>query len=220
MPEPQRQFFAHPCPGCRSEITIHEPDCDWAGVPPRNIEKAYTDIISTLIGAEMDRESYNLPPGSMDTSYEWLTDAAPEWSALHSACLGALKRRAIVIEDGHGNLRHVPPDERTAEREPSFGAIELVYEYGACDGCLDYGTCAMVSWCEMNEYTWAETEEFVVEWLAETGTWERGSFEEPSPEALVADKRHVYDDGVGWKKFATTTVETMRTHGYIPEDDG
>lgn len=218
MPEPQPRYFSFPCPDCWSELSVHEPDCEWPNVPSHRIEKAYVDIISTLIQAEVDRNLYDVE-AEMDTSYDWLTDAAPEWSPLHTACLAALKRRYVVIEDATGNLRHVPPDDRQGEREPTFGAIKRVYQYGACDGCLDYGTCAMVSWCEMNDYTWDETVEFVVEWLHETGTWERGSFEEPTPEALVADKRHVYRDGIGWKNFAETTVATMRDRGHIPDHE-
>jgi hypothetical protein len=60
----------------------------------------------------------------------------------------------------------------------------------------------MIAYYEMVGLTWPETRENVVDWLRESGTWDRGGFEESSPEELVTKKRHVYEQGYGWKQAA------------------
>jgi hypothetical protein len=52
-------------------------------------------------------------------------------------------------------------------------------------------------------FSWEETRERVVAWLEESGAWDRGGFEESSPEGVVDNKRHVYESGYGWMQAAT-----------------
>jgi hypothetical protein len=60
----------------------------------------------------------------------------------------------------------------------------------------------MIAWYEMVGLSWEETRTNVVEWLRESGAWDRGGFEEATPEELVDGKRHVYEAGYGWKEKA------------------
>ena len=86
---------------------------------------------------------------------------------------------------------------------PTHDPIKTIYEKGSVPGCHDNSVFALIAWYEMVGLSWDETREHVVEWLHETGTWARGGFEESSPEELVDSKRHVYEQGYGWKEKAT-----------------
>jgi len=79
-------------------------------------------------------------------------------------------------------------------------------------GCHDHAVFAMVAWYEMVDLSWQETKENVVTWLRESGTWDRGGFEESSPEALVESKRHVYDAGYGWKQAGQEAKAVIDRH--------
>jgi hypothetical protein len=70
----------------------------------------------------------------------------------------------------------------------------------------------MVAWYEMVDLSWGETREKVVSWLRDTGAWDRGGFEESSPEELVDDKRRVYDEGYGWKEAAQEAKSVIEQH--------
>ena len=61
----------------------------------------------------------------------------------------------------------------------------------------------MVAFYEMVGLSWEETKKNMVEWLHESVTWDRGGFEESSPAELVESKRHVHEEGYGWKQAAT-----------------
>jgi hypothetical protein len=71
----------------------------------------------------------------------------------------------------------------------------------------------MIAWYEMVGLSWEETRENVVEWLHESGTWDRGGFEEATPEALVDRKRHVYEAGYGWKEKADAAKRVIERSG-------
>jgi hypothetical protein len=60
--------------------------------------------------------------------------------------------------------------------------------------------------------SWAETKENVVTWLEDSGTWDRGGFEETSPSELVEKKRHVYEAGYGWKEKAESAKRVVDRH--------
>jgi hypothetical protein len=53
----------------------------------------------------------------------------------------------------------------------------------------------------------------VVEWLRESGAWDRGGFEEPSPGALLDEKRHVYEAGYGWRQAAQAAKGVIERRG-------
>ena len=61
----------------------------------------------------------------------------------------------------------------------------------------------MLAFYEMVGLSWEEAHENTVDWLRESGTWDRGGFEESDPGELVDSKRHVYEEGYGWKQAAT-----------------
>jgi hypothetical protein len=67
----------------------------------------------------------------------------------------------------------------------------------------------MIAWYEMVGLSWAETRERVIEWLEESGAWDRGGFEESSPAELVDKKRHVYESGYGWKEKASAAKRVI-----------
>jgi len=80
--------------------------------------------------------------------------------------------------------------------------MRTIYHEGSVPGAHDNAVFAMIAYYEMVGFTWGETRDLVVDWLKETGTWDRGGFEEASPEELVDKKRHVYETGYGWKEKA------------------
>lgn len=209
-------MFSYRCPGCYVTNRLHKDNCDYSDVHPHDWERAYVDIVSVLIQRKTVRNAGDV---DLPMNYEWIRDATEHtWTPLYDACLGLLKRENYVIKDDADRLVILSPSQRKDRQTPSHGDIELIHEFGTCDGALDHGTSAMVSWCEMSEFDWERTREFVIDWLRETGTWERGSFEEPDPETLVDDKKHIHDNGVGWKNFAENTVRQMVDSGHIPDD--
>jgi len=72
---------------------------------------------------------------------------------------------------------------------------------------------ALIAWYEMVGLSWEETRERVVRWLRESGTWDRGGFEEATPEELVDAKRHVYEQGYGWKEKARAAKAVIDRRG-------
>jgi hypothetical protein len=71
----------------------------------------------------------------------------------------------------------------------------------------------MIAWYEMVGLSWSETKENVAEWLRASGAWDRGGFEESSPEELVESKRHVYEEGYGWKEKGQAAKRVIERHG-------
>jgi hypothetical protein len=135
---------------------------------------------------------------------EALRDAVPRrGSGLHAAVPSRLRNdQRVVEEDGH--LRLLPPEEyKDRVSQPTFEPLKTIYEKGSVPGAHDHSVFAMLAFYEMVGLSWEEARENTVEWLRESGTWNRGGFEESSPEALVDSKRHVYEEGYGWKQAAT-----------------
>jgi len=188
--------FAYPCPDCRSTTDLHDPDCDFGGRSRSEIERAYADVLAVLsTGPVPATELRRSIPG--------------EWTPLHDGALSRLRREHRVREDGDA-LELLTPEERTeAISTPTHEPLRTVYEQGTVPGCHDNGVFAMIAYYEMVGLSWEETKERVVEWLEESGAWARGGFEEGSPEALVEDKRHVYDQGYGWKEKATAAKRVI-----------
>ena len=181
--------FDYPCPDCRTTNSLHDADCRFEGVAWTAVEKAYTDVLSTLAGGVVDADD--------------LREASHgDWDALHQAALERLRRDGRV-DDSNDRLRLLTAEEfREEVSEPTREPMRTVYRRGSVPGCHDNAVFAMIAWYEMVGLSWEETKENVVEWLHESGTWSRGGFEEATPEALVDKKRHVYEAGYGWKEKA------------------
>ena len=181
--------FDYPCPDCRTRNSLHDTDCRFEGVAWSEVEDAYLDTVGPL-SAGVVAES--------DLIDGWPDDG----ERLRRAALGRLKTDGRVDETG-GRLRlRTAAEFREEIAEPDVEPIRTVYRQGSVPGCHDNAVFAMIAWYEMVGLSWAETTERVVAWLRDTGAWDRGGFEEASPEALVETKRHVYESGYGWKEKA------------------
>lgn len=181
--------FRYPCPDCRSTTDLHDPECRFAGESRSTIEKAYVDIVAVLATGPRDRSALHRA-------------ADGDWDPLHDAACSVLERQHRIRGDD-GVLELLTPAER-AERvsTPTHEPLRTVYEEGSVPGCHDHAVFALISYYEMVGLPWPETRENVVEWLRESGSWDHGGFEESSPEELVTKKRHVYEQGYGWKQAA------------------
>jgi hypothetical protein len=179
--------FRYPCPGCRTTTSLHQADCRFEGQPRPAIERAYVDIVATLSAGPLTEDE--------------LQDAV-EWGPLLAGALEQLQREQRV-QERDGRLELLTPaafreQVTAAAREP----IKTIHDEGSVPGCHDNAVFAMIAWYEMVGFSWEETRERVVEWLHDTGTWERGGFEESTPEELVENKRHVHERGYGWREKA------------------
>ena len=179
------------CPDCRTTSNLHDPGCEFEGTDRRHIEKAYTDLLGALSARTFPDE-------------DALREAVAErWSGLHAAVFGRLRSDQRVVDE-EGSLRLLAPDEYTDRvSRPTFEPLKTIYENGSVPGAHDHSVFAMVAFYEMVGLSWEEARENTVEWLQESGTWDRGGFDESSPEKLVDSKRHVYEQGYGWKQAAT-----------------
>jgi hypothetical protein len=187
--------FEYPCPDCRATNSLHDADCRFEGTPWPEVETAYVDVLAVLSGGVVAAEE--------------VRERAVEWGPLRRAALERLERDGRVDET-NGRLRLLPADEyRETVSVPTRDPIHTVYEHGSVPGCHDNAVFAMIAWYEMVGFSWAETKAQVVEWLHESGAWDRGGFEEVSPEALVEKKRHVYESGYGWKEKATAAKRVI-----------
>lgn len=180
--------YRYPCPDCRSTNILHRRECRFGDRERASIEKAHTDIVATLSDHPVTEAT--------------LQDRVHGgWDGLHAAVLRMLIRDARVAEDGD-LLRLVPPHEIAERIEPQDEPMRTIFRKGSVPGAHDNSVFAMIAYYEAKGLSWEETKEQVVRWLEETGTWDRGGFEEPTPEALVADKRHVHAEGYGWLEKA------------------
>jgi len=191
--------FDYPCPDCRTTNSLHEAGCEFEGRPWPAVERAYTDLVSALSGGVRDEAD--------------LRAAAGEWDDLRAAALGLL-RHEDRVDGSNGTLRLRPAEEyRELVSEPSREPMRTIYRKGSRPGCHDNAVFAMIAWYEMVGLSWPETRERVVEWLRESGAWERGGFEESSPGELVDSKRHVYEAGYGWKEKAEAAKRVIDRSG-------
>ncbi|MFC6961706.1 DUF7474 family protein [Halocatena marina] len=190
--------FHYPCPDCRTTTSLHAPDCRFDGTPWHEIELAYTNILSTLAtGAK--REGH-------------LREQSPDrWDRLHSAALSRLRHDQRVRETASGALELLSPAAfREQVAVPTQEPLQTIYEEGSVPGCHDHALFALIAYYEMVGFSWGDTRERVVDWLRESGTWDRGGFEEGSPEAVVDSKRHVYIRGYGWRQAAEEAAAVIR----------
>jgi len=192
--------FAYPCPGCRTTNSLHDAGCDFEGTEWHHVEQAYTDLLTVLVDG----------PVSESALQHAVHD---EWSGLHRAALDLLRREGRVEESGDTLELLTAERYREEVSEPTREPMATIYREGSYPGCHDNAVFALVAWYEMVGLSWAETRENVVEWLHRSGTWERGGFEESSPEQLVDSKRHVYEAGYGWKEKAQAAKRVIERHG-------
>ncbi|MFC7043447.1 DUF7474 family protein [Halonotius sp. GCM10025705] len=192
--------FSYPCPGCRTTNSLHDPDCRFEGTPWPTIEKAYIDCLAVLTAEELTEEELR---SSVDS----------EWSDLHTAALATLKSLNRIEQADDGTLRLLTAAEYAEQvSEPSIEPMATIYEHGSVPGCHDNAVFAMIAWYEMVDLSWPETKDNVVTWLRESGAWDRGGFEESSPEELVESKRHVYESGYGWKQAGQEAKAVIDRH--------
>ena len=183
--------FGYPCPDCRSTNNLHDPDCRFTGRAWTEVEKSYLDTVSVLAEAE-----------SPMAEAEVRAAAHGDWDALHAAALSRLKGGQRVRDTDAGMELLAPEEYREAVTEPQIEPIRTVYVKGSVPGAHDHSVFALVAYYEMVGLSWEETRENMIDWLHESGTWDRGGFEEESPEDLVDSKRHVFEEGYGWKQAA------------------
>jgi hypothetical protein len=193
------RYFEYPCPDCRSTNDLHDPDCEFAGTEWHDVEKAYADVLAVL-------------SSGVKTEEELRQSVHGEWGRLHHGALSYL-RNVQRVEERRDRLELLDPDEyRELLTKPQYEPLKTVYEKGSVPGCHDNSVFAMVAYYEMVGLTWEETREQVLEWLHESGTWNRGGFAEESPEELVDSKRHVYEAGYGWKQAAREAKAVIDRH--------
>ncbi|RJX42449.1 hypothetical protein DM826_12495 [Halonotius aquaticus] len=192
--------FSYPCPGCRTTNSLHDPDCRFEGTPWPTIEKAYIDCLAVLTAEEL-------------TEAELRSSVDSEWSDRHTAALATLKSLNRIEQADDGTLRLLTAAEYAEQvSEPSIEPMATIYEHGSVPGCHDNAVFAMIAWYEMVDLSWPETKDNVVTWLRESGAWDRGGFEESSPEELVESKRHVYESGYGWKQAGQEAKAVIDRH--------
>ena len=192
-------MYNYPCPGCRSTNVLHGRDCRFEDQGPETIETAHVQIIAALTGGERRRD-------------ELRTVVRDQWDELFEATLQMLIRDSRIETthvSGGEALELIPPDEIADRIEPTEDPIRTVYEFGSVPGAHDNSVFAMVSYYASKGLSWDDTKRQVVNWLHESGTWARGGFEEPTPEALVEDKRHVHREGYGWLEKATAAKRVI-----------
>ena len=181
-------MYRYPCPACRSVTVLHGRDCRYSAHERPTIEKAYLDII-----AELSR--------SPTTEDALRRRVHGNWSGLHTDILRLLQRDSRLESDGD-RLCLVPPHEIANRIEPTDDPIRTLYEHGSVPGAHDNSVFAMIAYYGSKGLSWEDARRQVIRWLTETGTWARGGFEEPTPEALVDNKRHVFEEGYGWAEKA------------------
>lgn len=182
-------YFTYPCPGCGTSGSIHDPSCGFGDRTRSTIEQAYIDLIATI--------------GDDPRSEADLKTVIGGWSSVHAAALTRLRREGRIRETDASELE-VAPAAVQAERliEPTVEPIRTVHRHGSVPGCHDNAVFALIAWYEMVGLTWDETRERMLQWLDESGTWARGGFDEHTPEELIDGKRHVYEQGYGWREKA------------------
>jgi hypothetical protein len=205
------------CPGCRTTSNLHAPGCEFEGTDRVHIEKAYTDLLAALSARSYPDE-------------EALREDVPgRWSGIHAAVLSRLRDDQRVLEgerkaggaaDGSSEQRsrdgelHLLSAEEYKERvsHPTFEPLKTIYEEGSVPGAHDNSVFSLIAFYEMVGLSWEEARENTIDWLETSGTWDRGGFEEDTPAELVDTKKHVYEQGYGWKEKATAAKAVIDRH--------
>lgn len=200
--------YGYRCPRCRTKNTLHEGDCRYRSLKDGVIEEAHIDIISSLSLTRL-------------TEDELASETANGWSQVHDDVLGLYQKEGRITTQ----QRETDEDDdevetvlylRTAQEYrdqlvPTEAHIKTVWEHGPIDGCKDNALTAVISWHEWREFSWEATRERVVDWLRDTRAWERGSWEESSPEEVVDSKKHVHEESYGWKEKAISAKRVIES---------
>lgn len=205
------------CPDCGTRNRLHSLDCEFESAGRLDIERAYIDILSYVLGENAERiaDSVDSEPELVMKS-ELQEGIEGEWDALHRAVYGILEFKYYIREHDDGTVELIRPEERKELRVPSQGAIQVVWEYGTVPGCHDNGIFALIAWHAAQGFSWEETRQRLVEWFHRTETWERGGFAENSPQAVLEEKHHVYESEYGWKSKAQATKHVLENDPRIP----
>ena len=227
-------MFDYTCPDCESQYAFHKEGCGLSEFEMWEIERAYVDIIARLTGREEPWQYEELRddiediedetddgPNFASTSSESTSIDHPGWTPVHRECLHHLYHvgRAVELEDG---IDISEPGDNQEGVIPSNDPLRTVYEYGPIDGCKDYAVYSMVSWCELIDLDWGQTQAFVVHWLNETGRWDDESWGERSPKQLVESKQHIHENGLGWGEYpemAKTEMESSSKSRRLDADE-
>jgi len=191
-------MFEYQCPECYTTCEVHSIGCQYEGTGRSEYEKAYIDIISVL--------------SRITCSKQKLQENAHDWGELHDAAFERLCSIGHInrTEDGYYTL--APPVERRKETRPYSEPLATIYEKGTVAGCHDNGLFALLAFFSHIDLLWEDTKEELLEWYQRTGTWERGGFDEPTPEALIVKKRHVWQEGYGWETKGEEAKKIIDQH--------
>jgi len=192
-------MFEYHCPNpeCKTTYDIHEDGCPHAGASRSEIEKAYVDILSVLSRLTCSKES--------------LKENAHEWDELHESTFERLVQVGHIAKTEEGYYTIGDHSTRESKR-PYSDPLATIYRHGTVSGCHDNGLFALMAFYSHIGLSWDETKEELKDWYRRTGTWERGGFSEPSPEALILKKKHIYDEGYGWKTKGQAAKEVIDRH--------
>lgn len=216
--------FTYCCPACGCTNGVHEVDCKHEFVPLSRFEKCYIDILSSLMHHTAAMKTYDAPVTISESMLKRRVedvqgeDTKNPWLSEHQECLEQLITARHITRTGDG-LRLTRPEERAAEVIPTFEPVQTIYECGPVDGAKDYSVYTMVSWCSLKELTWEQTQNFCTEWLRETGAWDRCSWGEGSIAELLDDKRHVWQNDMGWGDYADIAAREIQSHDIEPQID-
>lgn len=202
---PSPEQFEYPCMGCGTTVDIHNIGCRYTEYDIETIRKAYMDIIGPL-------------SQSPHTKDELKDTVHGEWTTLNEKALQELKSRSRVkreVEDGRRRLVLRTAQEYLEEASPGdgSGAMATLWEHGPVSGGLNDGMFASVAYFGERGFSWETTKSRVKEWLQETGSWESEDWEQPTLDALLADYKHVHEEGYkpySHAKSAVSTIEDTR----------
>jgi hypothetical protein len=175
--------------------------CDFENTDWHDIEKAYVDIISYILGENSH--------GNEIRKEDVVRGSDEAWGSLHHRIYGTLKFKCYIREDDDGYVKLVSPETRRELRVPTQEPIQTVWDEGTVPGCHDNGVFALVAWHAINGFSWEETQDRVLDWFDRTETWERGGFSEASPDEVIASKKHVHESEYGWKQKALATKHVI-----------
>lgn len=204
--------FGVKCPDCGSRNIVHDRNCQYEHTPIEEFQKPYTDILVVLSNYAAEAAVHDVEPHlSIRELKSRVEDLHPQnpWLREHGDCLQRLIDEHRVARESSG-VRLLEPQERADEIVPTFDPIQTIYEHGPVDGCKDYAVYTMVSWCNLKDLTWEQTQNFVREWLEETGAWERESWGEGSIDELLSDKYHVWANDLGWGEMAEIACSKIK----------
>lgn len=197
-------YHNYPCPDCGTTNSIHNPTCDHCYTSRAQVEKAYIDILSHLSVEAVAKDQLQ-------------NDIYNEWGELHEAVLTSLISAGLITLTSDMELQLVSLDTAHDPIDPQYDPLRTLFQHGSVPGAHDNAIFALIAWYEARGLSWKETKENVIEWMHSTGSWDRGGFEESTPEEVLEKKKHVYDgpgngDGYGWRSRAEQAKKVIDTH--------